>query len=69
MPSGSYSTIGPVAQQVELHGWLLAYLIVRGCVSGPSLQVPGRRLFSEEDINRIRAVLNEGRDISNQGTR
>ena len=57
MPAGSYSTIGAVAQLVGIPRWRLAYLIERGDLPGPSLQVPGRRLFSEEDIDRIRGAL------------
>ena len=68
MPGVSYSTIGPVAERVGIPRWRLAYLIERGDVPGPSLQVPGRRLFSEEDVDRIRAALNEERDRSNRWT-
>ena len=57
MPSGSYSTIGTVAQQVGIPRWRLAYLIERGDVPGPSFQVPGRRLFSEKDVDWIRKAL------------
>jgi hypothetical protein len=37
----------------------LAYQIERGDVPGPSLQVPRRRLFSEDDVGRIRRALAE----------
>jgi DNA-binding transcriptional MerR regulator len=57
MPSDSYTTIGTVAQQVGIPRWRLAYLIERGDVPGPSLQVPGRRLFSEKDVDCIRKAL------------
>jgi len=57
MSAGSYSTIGAVAQQVGIPRWRLAYLIERGNVPGPSLQVPGRRLFSEKDVDCIRKAL------------
>jgi DNA-binding transcriptional MerR regulator len=57
MPSGSYSTIGAVARQLGIARWRLAYLIERGYFPGPSLQVPGRRLFSEEDVDCIRKAL------------
>jgi DNA-binding transcriptional MerR regulator len=64
MPAGSYSTIGAVAERINIPRWRLAYLIERGDVPGPSLQVPGRRLFSQEDIDRIREALEDGRDRS-----
>jgi len=42
---------------VGIPRWRLAYLIERGNVPGPSLQVPGRRLFSEKDVDCIRKAL------------
>jgi DNA-binding transcriptional MerR regulator len=53
----SYLTIGPVATQLGIPRWQLAYLIERGDVPPPSLQVPGRRLFSQEDVETIRRAL------------
>jgi DNA-binding transcriptional MerR regulator len=55
--AASYTTIGEVAKQVEIPRWRLAYLIERGDLPGPSLQVPGRRLFSEKDVDCIRKTL------------
>jgi hypothetical protein len=52
-----YLTIGPVATKLGIPRWRLAYLIDRGDVPGPSLQVPGRRLFTREDIQRLRDAL------------
>ncbi len=57
MLSETYSSIGSVANRVGIPRWRLAYLIERGDVPGPSFQVPGRRLFSEEDIERILEAL------------
>jgi DNA-binding transcriptional MerR regulator len=57
MSTQSYSTIGPVAAHLGIPRWRLAYLIERGDVPGPSLQVPGRRLFSEKDVDCIRQAL------------
>ncbi|MDG3005900.1 MerR family transcriptional regulator [Paludisphaera mucosa] len=51
------STIGPVASRLGVSRWRLAYWIERGDVPGPSLQVPGRRLFSEIDVERIRRAI------------
>jgi hypothetical protein len=57
MATRSYSTIGPVATHLGIPRWRLAYLIERGDVPGPSLQVAGRRLFSNPDVERIREAL------------
>jgi DNA-binding transcriptional MerR regulator len=52
-----YHTIGKVSEELAVPRWQLAYLIERGEVPGPSLQVPGRRLFTDEDVEKIRAAL------------
>jgi DNA-binding transcriptional MerR regulator len=57
MTTTDYLTIGPVAARLGLPRWRLAYLIERGDVPGPSLQVPGRRLFTEQDVDAIRQAL------------
>jgi DNA-binding transcriptional MerR regulator len=54
-----YHTTGKVAAQLGIPRWWLAYLIERGDVPGPSLQVPGRRLFSDDDVGRIRKALDK----------
>jgi DNA-binding transcriptional MerR regulator len=59
MMTPRYSTIGHVTDLLAIPRWKLAYLIERGDVPRPSLQVPGRRLFSEDDVKRIREVLVE----------
>jgi DNA-binding transcriptional MerR regulator len=59
MATNRYSTIGAVADRLAIPRWKLAYLIERGDVPGSSLQVPGRRLFSEDDVERIREALSE----------
>jgi DNA-binding transcriptional MerR regulator len=61
MAADAYLTIGAVAKQVGVIRWRLAYLIERGDVPGPSLVVPGRRLFTEEDVRKIRKALAERR--------
>ena len=48
---------GAVAARLGLPRWKLAYYIERGDVPGPSVLVTGRRLFTEEDISRIKAAL------------
>jgi DNA-binding transcriptional MerR regulator len=57
MTPRDYLTIGPVATRLGIPRWQLAYLIERGDVPGPSLQVPGRRLFTEVDVEAIRQAL------------
>jgi hypothetical protein len=57
MPAERYHTIGEVAAQLTVPRWYLAYLIERNDVPGPSLQVPGRRLFSDADVEQIRQAL------------
>jgi DNA-binding transcriptional MerR regulator len=57
MTETRYYTIGPVATRLGVQRWWLAYLIERGDVPGPSLQVPGRRLFSEADVEQIQQAL------------
>ena len=56
MPTG-FITIGEVARQVGIDRWRLAYLIERGELPPPSTQVPGRRLFSPEDVEKIKQAL------------
>jgi hypothetical protein len=48
---------GEVAAQVGVPRWRLLYLIDKGEVPGPSLQVPGRRLFTADDVQRIADAL------------
>jgi hypothetical protein len=59
MATNDLHTIGPVAARLGIPRWRLAYLIDRGDLPGPSLQVPGRRLFSEEDVRRIGRCLED----------
>ncbi len=66
----SYSSIGAVAGRLGIPRWRLAYLIERGDLPGPSLQVPGRRLFSEEDVEQIRQALQakEGTSLASKAS-
>lgn len=50
----SLLTIGEAAALLDVPRWKLAYWVERGTVSGPSIVVPGRRLFSMNDVERIR---------------
>ena len=56
MPAG-FITIGEVARQVGIDRWRLAYLIERGKLPPPSGEVPGRRLFSRADVEKIKQAL------------
>ncbi len=64
MLNETYSSIGSVAERVGIPRWKLAYLIERGDVPPPSFQVPGRRLFNEQDIERIIQALRAKQDAS-----
>lgn len=48
---------GEAARQVQVPRWKLIYLLERGAIPGPSIELPGRRLFSAADIDRIREAL------------
>jgi hypothetical protein len=62
-----YRSIGTVAEELGIPRWRLAYLIEHGDVPGSSLQVPGRRLFTDDDVNQIRRALSERAKDSNKG--
>ena len=51
-----YST-GAIAQQIQLPRWRLIYLIDSGTLPEPSIQIPGRRIFTGEDLWRIQEIL------------
>jgi hypothetical protein len=55
---------GAVAAAVGLERWRLLYLIERRVVPGPSLVVAGRRLFSDDDVDRIRRCLEARPELS-----
>jgi hypothetical protein len=50
-------TSGQAALRVGLPRWRLLYLIEKGEIPGPSYQVPGRRLFTPADLDRIAQAL------------
>lgn len=50
-------TSGAVAERLRLARWRLLYLIERGDLPNPTFQVPGRRLFTEDDVRRIEEAL------------
>ena len=55
--SEKFFTIGEVALELGLPRWKLAYWIERGDITGPAVTVPGRRLFSSEQVAVIRGEL------------
>lgn len=57
MQTTEFLTIGQVADRLGIPRWRLAYLIERRAVPGPSSKVPGRRLFSSEDVAAVQAGL------------
>jgi hypothetical protein len=52
-----YYGTGEAAALTGLPRWRLIYLVERGAIPGPSLTLPGRRLFSAADIEKIREAL------------
>lgn len=59
MAPPEYMTIGKVAEFLGIARWRLSYLIERGDIPGPSVLVPGRRLFTQGDAELIRNALEE----------
>jgi hypothetical protein len=57
MTETTYLTIGAVADELGMPRWRLAYPIERGTVPGPSIVVPGRRLFTPQDVEAIQEAL------------
>jgi DNA-binding transcriptional MerR regulator len=57
MHAEHYRTSGGVAAELNMPRWKLLYMLERGLLPDASVHVPGRRLFTEEDINRIRLAL------------
>jgi hypothetical protein len=57
---------GQVAAQIGVPRWQLLYLIERGEVPGPSIQVPGRRLFTAADVRTIAQAMAD-RSVSGPG--
>lgn len=63
------STSGAVARRAKLPRWRLQYLIEKGDLPGPSFEVPGRRLFTNKDVEVILATLKERPDLARPGRR
>lgn len=55
----TWYTLGELAAGLNIPRWKLAYLIERGELPEASRKVPGRRLFSAEDVEKIRQILKD----------
>ena len=53
-----YST-GQFAERIGEPRWWVLYLLEKSLLPGPSLQVPGGPLFTEDDVENILAVLEQ----------
>jgi hypothetical protein len=58
-------TSGQAARKVGLARWRLLYLIEKGDIPGPSITVPGRRLFTAADVRKIAEALARHPEQSN----
>jgi len=56
-PVEEYFGTGEAARRAGIARSRLIYLLERGAIPPPSLALPGRRLFTAADIDRIRAAL------------
>lgn len=52
-----FFTLGQAAALLGVPAWRLAYLVARGDVERPANQVPGRRLFTADEVKRIEKQL------------
>lgn len=64
MRSDVFKTTGEVARLLGIPRWKLSYLLDRGVLNEPELSVPGRRLFSEGDIARLKKHLCDQNEVS-----
>ena len=65
-PEAQLFSSGDVARRVDLPRWRLLYLVERGDLPGPTFAVPGRRLFTERDIQMIAEALAQRRALAGQ---
>jgi hypothetical protein len=54
---GTLFTSGEVAAELGIPRWRFLYRIEKGNLPGPTYAVPGRRLFTTDDVELIRAAL------------
>ena len=57
------------AQRLGLPRWRLLYLIEKGVIPGPSRTLPGRRLFSEQDVKNAQDVLKQHQTAGSDSSR
>ena len=73
MQADRYRTSGGVAAELNMPTWKFLYMLGRGVIPDASVHLSGRRLFSEEDVARIRRALAERaqalRERRQQGSR
>lgn len=50
-------TSGHVPDRAGVPRWWLLYQLEKGAIPGPSYRVPGRRLYTEDDVARITAAI------------
>ncbi len=55
--NNQFFTSGEVADTVGLSRSRFLYLLEAGVLPGPTHAVPGRRLFTNEDVEQIKRVL------------
>ena len=55
----TYFAAGVAAARLGLSRWKFIYLVDRGVFPSPSLQIPGRRLFSARDLERCEEIIAE----------
>jgi hypothetical protein len=56
-PDTALHTSGAVAERLRIARWRFLYLLERGVLPAPTFKIPGRRVFTEGDIQRIEALL------------
>ena len=59
----AFLTIGQVAKELGVPRSRLTYWIERGDLPAPTLSVPGRKLFSRQDVEQLKGLLRIGNDI------
>jgi len=64
-----FFTIGEVAAKLGVPRWRLAYWIEKETVPQPTATVPGRRLFTPDDVDRIRKQLANRNKLNSGGQR
>jgi DNA-binding transcriptional MerR regulator len=61
MSDTQWLLLGDVARLVRCRPHQIVYLLTTGQVPEPALRVGNRRIFSVQDVERIRATINKKR--------